>query len=228
MNRTTSPWLAALTSVFILVLVAACGGSSAGWRPPHRSPGTERRGAERRGAERPRPSAAASEGTSSAAPSLAIPSFVLPNDDKGLEALLPDEMCGGKATKLSFGGSRFAGVADDELHRRPWRPSARSRRTCRSRSRPGRSRVAASAPTSAGVFRIKGVDPGRLHDVFLAEVAKEGPVAGAAQRRRQGCLRSGRRPTPTPRPTRTSTATRSFFVTAKNDDDAAAVLKVMP
>ena len=99
MNRTTSPWLAALTSVFILVLVAACGGSAAGSASP--TTGQPSVAAPSVAS----PSEAASEGAPSAGSSLALPSFALPNDDKGLEALLPDEMCGGKATKLSFGGS---------------------------------------------------------------------------------------------------------------------------
>ncbi len=220
MNRTTSPWLAALTSVFILVLVAACGGSAAGSASP--TTGQPSVAAPSVAS----PSEAASEGAPSAGSSLALPSFALPNDDKGLEALLPDEMCGGKATKLSFGGSRFAGVADDEF----------TATLAALGKKPEDVSFAISAgplasggvcPTSAGVFRIKGVDPGRLHDVYLAEVAKE----GQSQEQRNVGGKDVSIGTSTDNDTKTYAYFNGdaiFFVTAKNDDDAAAVLKVMP
>ena len=105
----------------------------------------------------------------SEAPSIAIPSFVLPNDDKGLEALLPDKLCGKTAIKLSMSGERFAGVTDETFSD--------------TLAKIGKSpkdvafAVATGAPSSncnevAVVFQIKGADPGRFSDVFI-QAAKE-------------------------------------------------------
>ena len=85
---------------------------------------------------------------------------------------------------------------------------------------PGRAPAAAARP-AAVVFRVKGADPGRFRDVFIAE-AGEGagnsdprPATSAAR-----TSTSGRRPATTRRRTPTSRVTRSSSSTAP--DDAAA------
>ena len=108
------------------------------------------------------------------------------------------------------------------------RPSSASADPASPGSSTTRSSISSGiCPTSAGVFRIKGVDPGRLHDVYLAEVAKE----GQSQEQRNVGGKDVSIGTSTDNDTKTYAYFNGdaiFFVTAKNDDDAAAVLKVMP
>ncbi|HET9615357.1 MAG TPA: hypothetical protein VFP22_11140 [Candidatus Limnocylindrales bacterium] len=94
--------------------------------------------------------------------SFAIPSFSLPSDDKGLEAILPDTICGEKATKASFSGARFAQAAD---------PSLNQVLSGLGKSASDVSFAIAAGTTSdcqAGIFRVAGVDQNALQSAFLA------------------------------------------------------------
>ena len=167
MTRRTLSWSVALAAAVrpargcLLELVERDGVAIRGGRVD-RSDGRRRRPPR---ARRP-PSA---QPRAPAAPSIEIPSFELPNDDKGLEGLLPDKLCGKTATKLSMSGDRFAGVTDktftDTLAKLGKSPKDVA------------FAVATGAPSSnckevAVVFQIKGADAGRFSDVFI-QAAKD-------------------------------------------------------
>jgi hypothetical protein len=101
---------------------------------------------------------------SSAGASFALPS--LPSEAKDLEALLPDTICGSKATKLSMNGASFLSSTGSEfsaalsaLGKTPADVSVA---------------VAGGASCSAVVFRIAGVDQNALQSAILAAVPKAG------------------------------------------------------
>jgi hypothetical protein len=114
-------------------------------------------------------SAAPSEAAASAEPTLVLPSFVLPSTDKELEALIPNSLCGQAVTKFSFSGSTFETSADPEF---------RQLLSALGKSPSDVSMAVgitgSSGKCSAGIFRVKGADPNRFKQVFLAAAAKSG------------------------------------------------------
>lgn len=154
--------------VLAMILLAACSGSSSSVAP-------SAAGQASAAPETTAPSAAPASEAPSAEASNAIPSFELPSDDKGLEALLPSTMCGKTATKLSFSGARFANITDPtfvatlaELGKSPTDVGFAI-------STPGVASIA-TCKESAAVFQIKGADPGRFRDVFIAAAQKQNDV----------------------------------------------------
>jgi hypothetical protein len=148
--------LAALVTL-ASTLVVACGGGAS----PSPSSATA--------AAAPSAAASASEAAASeGAPSIGLPSFQLPSSDKELEALLPDNLCGATAQKLSMSGPAFATSADEQFKA--------------TLDKLGKSvndvSFAMAVPTSgtcgaaAGIFKIRGADPGRLQQVY-GEVAQQ-------------------------------------------------------
>jgi hypothetical protein len=120
------------------------------------------------------PSSAAPSGSPSTSPSasasasLAIPSFVLPSTDKALEALIPDEMCGQKTTKLSMSGEAFQ-EADPEfvqllslLGKTPADVTMAA------------GGIQSGSKCSAGIMRVKGANPDQFKQVFLEAAAQGG------------------------------------------------------
>ena len=149
-----------------------------------RRPGEQRArddGTQRERARHPR--RPASEAPSVEA-SLAIPSFELPSDDKGLEALLPDQMCGKTATKASMSGDALRGLSDttipstlNKLGKSP------KRRGLRGRSSASRA-TAATTPRSSSRSRV----PIRVASVTSSSPRPEGQndtTWTPGQRRRQ-------------------------------------------
>ena len=119
------------------------------------------------------PSVAASDAPSLALPSLAFPSF---SSDKDLEALLPNEFCGGKTQKFSFSGAAITAQAD---------PSNKAFLDVLSQLGKSPSDVSVAvagvqAPKCLGTafiaFRIKGADQGQFEQLFLAAQAKDSGV----------------------------------------------------
>ena len=93
-----------------LVALIGCSGTAGGSTAPSSgsaaAPSTAATAAE--------PSAAApSEAAPSAAASEPVTAFAFPSDDKELEAVIPDKICGATAQKLSLKGKEATG--DDEL-----------------------------------------------------------------------------------------------------------------
>lgn len=227
MTRRTLAWSATLGGAAIFIL-AACSSSSAS-AGASAANGTS--GAPSVGA----PSVAAPSGATSAAPlasagepgaSLAIPSFELPSDDKGLEALLPDQMCGKAATKLSFSGDRF-GLADDPTLSATLAKIGKTPKDVSFAVSAGPFASGGDCSTSAAVFRVKGVDGGLLRDAVLAEVGKD---AQAATQSNVG----GKDVYVWPSEDGDSKTyayfkgDAIFFVVAKDDAAAGPVLQVMP
>ena len=117
----------------------------------------------------PASGAGSSAGASGLVPSLAIPSVVLPSGAKELEALLPATMCGQTSIKTSLSGDTFAASGDadlkalmEQLGKTPADVSFAAA-------------IAGVTGCTATIFRVNGADTTRLHDVFVAEVSKEGP-----------------------------------------------------
>jgi len=113
--------------------------------------------------------AASSAAPSLLVPSLAIPSVVLPNDAKELEALLPATMCGQSSIKTSLAGDTFAASGDEDL-------KALMEQLGKTPADVSfAAAIAGVTGCTATIFRVNGADTTRLHDVFVAEVSKEGP-----------------------------------------------------
>jgi hypothetical protein len=99
--------------------------------------------------------------------SIAIPSFTLPSEAKDLEALLPDTLCGAKATKASMSGASFAATADESF-------KATLAALGKQPSDVAFAFAFTTADCGAGIFRINGVDQGALKQALLAEEQKSG------------------------------------------------------
>jgi len=174
MTRRTLSFSAALTATLALI-VAACSSSSGTTAPTTAASAAESSPTEAASAAPPSsaPSEIASEAPLGSAQgglqSFPIPSFQLPSDDKGLEALLPDQVCGKKATKLSMSGDRFASVSDqsfiDTLSQLGKSPKDVSFAVA--------ADVTGACDVTAVIFRVKGADPGQFRDFFIAAAQKQ-------------------------------------------------------
>ena len=165
MTRRTIPATAGL--VLAAMLIAACSASSSSTAP---SAGGQASAAPETAA--PSASAAPASEAPSAESSIAIPSFELPSDDKALEALLPSQLCGKTATKLSFSGARFAAVDDPTFTSTLAQLGKSPKDVAFAISSPGVASIA-DCKESAAVFQIKGADPGRFRDVFIAAARQQ-------------------------------------------------------
>jgi hypothetical protein len=111
---------------------------------------------------------------SSAGSSIAIPSFVLPSGAKDLEALLPAQICGETAIKLSMSGEQFATTAD---------PTFKAVLAALGKTASDVSFAVAGSATSgctAGIFRIAGVDQNRLQETFVTQERASGQTVTQA------------------------------------------------
>ncbi len=169
--------------------------------------------------------APASAEAPSAEPSVALPTFVLPNDDKGLEALLPAKLCGKTATRVSYSGERFKKYPDATLTQ----TVAKLGKTVDDVAMAISTLMSADTCHSlAGVFQVKGADPGAFRDYFIAEAKKQddttftqGNVAGHDVY--IGVTKD--------EPTKTYAYFKGdalFFVVAKDDAAAGPLLEQMP
>jgi hypothetical protein len=156
---------------------------------------------------------------SGAAPSVAVPGFSLPSDDKGLEALLPDTICGVKSTKASMSGSRFAQSGQSEF--------LDALKAVGKTANDVTFAIAAGADSgcTAGILRINGVDPNTLKTAMLAAAAKSGETATQK-------TVGGKDVYVTVGPDATTYVyfhgDAVIFVSAKNDNDAATILQNLP
>ncbi len=220
MTRRITAWLAVLTLATVL---AACSSSSATTAP---SSGGGASAAPSTAPASETPSVAPSSAESSA-PSIAIPSFALPNDDKGLEALLPDQLCGKASTKLSLSGARFSTVQDPVFDATLSELGKTATDVSFAIASPGLA-GSDSCQVSAAVLRIKGADPSRFRDLFIAAAKKEdnttyttGSVGGKD-------VYIGTTPGNDTQTYAYFKGDALFFVTAPDDATAAPVLQVMP
>ena len=143
----------------------ACGSSTAS--SPSAAAGNQPSQAPASAAE-PSVAAPSQAEPSQAEASIAVPSFVLPSGAKDLEALLPDQLCGAKAVKLSMTGDQFASSAD---------PQFKATLSALGKSVSDVAFAIAGDPTyscTAGIFRVKGVDQNLLQQALLAQEQKTG------------------------------------------------------
>jgi hypothetical protein len=201
------------------VLVAACSGSSATATP---APSTPAAAPTEAPTVAPAASAAASE-SPRAAESIAIPSFVLPSTDKGLEALLPNELCGEKSTKLSLSGEMFAQGADKSFLTTLQALGKTAADVSFAIAGPGAS---GTCQISTGVFRVKGADGGLLKSVFLAEAAKQGALTQKSLGGKDVYIQADKGGQTTSYFYFKGDAI--FFVVAPDEKQAAATLSTMP
>ena len=143
----------------LIGLVAACGSGATNGSPA--APGSSPTAAASAAA----PSEAAGASTE---PSFALPSLNLPSGAKELEALLPSELCGSTAIKLSMSGDQLGEGAGKEFT---------DTLAALGKSASDVSFAAAGSTDGkcgAGIFRINGVDQNRLQEVFLDASKSEG------------------------------------------------------
>jgi hypothetical protein len=221
MRRTTT-WLA-LSGASLLLIVAACSGSSAGTAAPA-SAGAPT--AAQSTAPSAAPSVAESAGTSSESP-IAIPSFDLPNDDKGLEALLPDQLCGKTVSKLSFSGQRFASVQDQSLLKTLAQLGKSLSDVSAAASFPNPA-TNAGCKTTAFVFRIKGADVGQFRDVFINAAKEQNNTTYTTGNVGGKDVYIGTIPSKDNKTYAYFKGDALFFVDGPDEASAAAALQVMP
>ena len=152
-----------------------------------------------------------------------LPSFSLPSDDKELEALLPDQLCGAESFKLSLSGAGIMENANPEF-------VATLETLGKSPDDVAFAVAGGTTPNCdqvAGVFRIKGADAAQLQQVFLSEAAKQGaapPVSKSLGGRTvYEIVDEGENPTYA-----YFGGDAIFFVAAATDADAEALLTQMP
>ncbi|HEY2887077.1 MAG TPA: hypothetical protein VGJ17_00545 [Candidatus Limnocylindrales bacterium] len=115
------------------------------------------------------PAASTAAGSSSGP---ALPGFSLPNDDKDLEGLLPDTLCGKPDVKTSLSGADLSSGADPAF-------AATLAQLGKSPSDVGFA-LAEPDPTAAadcsvtmGVFAVNGADGDQFKTIFLAAAAAD-------------------------------------------------------
>ena len=112
----------------------------------------------------------------SALPSVGMPS--LPSGAEDLEALLPDEICGAEAFKVSFGGEEFEQQADEEMQAVlddvGAQPSDVSMAVAGAATAEG-------ASCNAGVLRIAGANTDELRNAFISATEEEGDAVEEQQ-----------------------------------------------
>ena len=96
-----------------------------------------------------------------------VTAFAFPSDDKELEAVIPDKICGATAQKLSLKGKQATG--DDEL----W--SGILQALGKSLSDVSAAAAFTTKPgCSVTIIKIKGADEGKLREPLKSEATKAG------------------------------------------------------
>jgi hypothetical protein len=225
MTRRITAWLAVLTLATVL---AACSSSPATTAPSSgggtsTAPSTEPASTEPSVA----PSATESAAPSSSEPSIAIPSFVLPNDDKGLEALLPDQLCGKASIKLSLSGARFASVQDPVFDATLSELGKTAADVSFAIAEPNPA-TSAGCKVSAAVLRIKGADPAKFRDLFIAAAKREENTTYTTGNVGGKDVHIGKTPGSDKETYAYFKGDALFFVTAPDAATATPALQVMP
>jgi hypothetical protein len=223
MTRRITAWLAVLTLATVL---AACSSSSATTAPASGGTSAAPSTAPASTAPTTAPSAAESAAPSSAA-SIAIPSFALPNDDKGLEALLPDQLCGKAAMKLSLSGARFSTVQDPVFDATLSELGRTAADVSFAIAQPDPA-TSDSCKVSAAVLRIKGADPTRFRELFIAAAKTEENTTYTTGNVGGKDVYIGTTPGKDTQTYAYFKGDALFFVTAPDDATAAPALQAMP
>ncbi len=154
-----------------------------------------------------------------AAPSEPVPGFSLPSEVKDLEALLPGTMCGKTSTKASVTGAAFAQSGQSDM--------------IDALKAIGKTvndvtfaiAIAADADCTAGILRVQGVDENTLKNAMIQAAQKSGQTATQKS--------VGGKDVYVTDESSGSTyvyfhGDAMLFVSAKDDDHAASILKDMP
>lgn len=224
MTRRITAWLAWLAVLTLATVLAACSSSSATSAP---SSGGGTSVAPSSAPASSEPSAAESAAPSSGEASIAIPSFVLPNDDKGLEALLPDQLCGKAAIKLSMSGARFASVQDPVFNATLSDLGKTTADVSFAIAEPNQA-TSDSCKVSAAVLRIKGADPTKFRDLFIAAAKKEENTTYTTGNVGGKDVYIGKTPGNDTQTYAYFKGDALFFVDAADDATATPALQVMP
>jgi len=156
----------------------------------------------------------------------ALPSIQLPSEDKELEAILPDEICGVATQKLSLSGASFAASADEEFKATLAQLGKSPSDVVFALAFPNPA-TGTTCSAAAGIFRVKGADPDRLKTVFLDASRADGTVLEERSVGGKDVFAG----------TSTGDEQMTFayfsgdavlFVTAKDDATAAGILEAMP
>lgn len=155
----------------LLAAVWGCGGSAATSQSaaaPSTSPAAAASTAVEPSVAQPSQAQPSVAQPSTAVSSFALPSFELPSGAKDLEALLPDELCGVTAIKLSMSGEQFMTDADAEFKA--------TLATLGKQASDVSFAIAASTGSgcTAGIFRVKGIVTNLLEQALVAAEKKSG------------------------------------------------------
>jgi hypothetical protein len=165
----------ALLTIALIALVG-CSGSTGGSAAPSVSaaaPSTEASAPSAAPPSEAAPSSAPPSQAAASEPAASnpVPGYSFPSDDKELEALIPNTLCGAKAQKLSMKGNDVFNDASSA--------DIKAALAAIGKSTDDVSAAAGFAldPTAGCaviILRIKGVDEGQMRTVLLAEAKKEG------------------------------------------------------
>jgi hypothetical protein len=154
-DRMLGGGLVALALVALIGCSSSGGSSAPGSSAPSAAPSVA--AASEAAASLAAPSEAA---PSAVAASGALPSFLLPSDDKELEALIPDKICGVKVTKLSVKGDKALGADPGQM-------LAVLNGLGKTTADVGMAMgLAGTSKCAVFILRIAGVDESRLRDLM--------------------------------------------------------------
>jgi hypothetical protein len=163
-DRIMGGGLLALAMVALIGCSSSTGGSTAPSSAPAASAAAPSTAASAAAPSEAAPSEAA---PSQAAASEAIPSFAFPSDDKALEAVIPDKICGATVQKLSLKGKDATG--ENEI----WPGILQA--LGKSISDVSAAAAFSTKPgCSVTIIKINGADEGKLRELLQAEAAKAG------------------------------------------------------
>ena len=198
-----------------IVLVFALAGCSGGASPSSSSS----EAAALPSAAAPSVAAPSAPESSVATASGPVPGFSLPSEVKDLEALLPSTMCGSTSTKASVTGASFAQTGQSEM--------------LDALKAIGKTvddvtfaiAIGADSGCTAGILRVQGVDENTLKNAIIQAAQKSGQTATQKSV-------GGKDVYVTAEGSGSSYAyfhgDAMIFASAKNDDQAASILKDLP
>jgi hypothetical protein len=162
----------ALLTIALIALVA-CSGASGGSASPSASAATSAGPSSGNApAQSAAPSSAAPSEAAASQPAASepAPQYTFPSDDKELEAVIPNTLCGAKAQKLSMKGQD---VFNDESSAEIAAALKAVGKSTDDVSAAAGFSLDPSAGCAVIIIRIKGIDEGQLRDLLIAEAKKE-------------------------------------------------------
>jgi hypothetical protein len=163
----------ALLTIALIALVG-CSGASGGSAAPNASAATSAGPSSGNAPATPsaEPSSAAPSQAAASEPaaSAPVPQFTFPSDDKELEALIPDTLCGDKAQKLSLKGKDVFNSDSSAEIEAVLKGIGKSTADV---SAAAGFPLVPDAKCSVIIIRINGANEGQVRDLLIAEAKKE-------------------------------------------------------